>query len=260
MLSYLMKFFLIEWKRETGFRMNFIIKFFTKMAYLFSSILFFKIIFMSTESIGGWDENMVLTLIGTAGIILNLSESLFRRGSVEIFSLVYKGGMELLLTKPVDPILLLLLYKPDPANLITLFPSVGVVVYGMIGDIGELHISGILLYIFSIFLSLYINGMVNLLIGLIAFKFPKNSGIFWIYQDLSIVMNYPYRIFPYLLRYVLITLIPVLAISNFPVLVLHGEWIFFLYEVVLALSLTIILRLLLPFALRGYQGAGTFNF
>ncbi|MBC8100970.1 MAG: ABC-2 family transporter protein, partial [Cytophagales bacterium] len=87
--------------RELEFRGNFWGKVVTNIAWLFSFVLFLKILFANTDAVAGWNEGEVFLLFGTFMLSRALMDVLFTQNLSKIPEMIRMGTMDFVLTKPV---------------------------------------------------------------------------------------------------------------------------------------------------------------
>lgn len=257
-LRFIFASIVLRFKNQVIFRGSFFLKFLGEIAYIVIYFLFFQIIFAHTESIGGWNKGMVFMLIGSAGIVFSIFSALANAGAASIMQLVRKGGIELMFLKPLPAPFFILFRFASIADLLGLFVPLGVFIYGL-RIYGSINFISLILWIFSILISFFIYSSLHLLLGLLSFRFIRISGLYWMLGDFADLGKYPNTIFPLFLRNFLLYFLPVLMVSNFPVLIYVGRYhLLFVQIMLLALFVTLLL-IFFPIARRVYQGAGTYE-
>ena len=116
--------------RELEFRGNFWAKVATNIGWLFSYVLFLKIIFRNTRAIAGWNEGEVFLLIGTFMLTRALMDILFTQNLSKIPELVRMGTMDFVLTKPVPSQFFISARYVSLDEMGSLFGAVAVLAYG----------------------------------------------------------------------------------------------------------------------------------
>ena len=258
LLMYVLKAILIRFRRESVFRGSFLLRILGKASYVIVYYIFFDVIFGSMEGIGGWDRGSVFMLVGTSGLVLGLSQSLFGRGAVGLSELVRRGGVEMFLTRPLPAGFFMLFREPSISDLLSLPVSLMVLIHGMQMTPGRPPGSFFLYGLFLV-ISVAIYSQLHLFLGLFAFKFVRLSAIFWWLSDFSDYARYPYRIFPVAFRIVFLYIIPVLALSNVPVMVYLGDYSLVAPFLAFPMFFAFLLRFLFRRALRWYEGTGTYE-
>ncbi len=258
MLKYLIYSISLRLRNEMMFRVSFFLKLLGKISYILIYFLFFDIIFSHTKYIGGWDKGMIYMLLGTAGIIFSLFSALSSMGAANIMELVRKGGIEFMLLKPLPAPFFILFRFASASDLISIAVPLWIFIYGII-LYSKFTILGLFLWMISVILSFFLYSTMHLLLGLLSFKFIRVSGLYWMLADFADLGKYPYSIFPNWFGKFLLYFLPVLLISNYPVLILTGKLHLLLIQIAVLSSFLLLLKFLFPVALRSYQGAGTYE-
>lgn len=258
MLKYLVYSISLRLRNEMMFRMSFFLKLLGKISYILVYFLFFDVIFSHTGNIGGWNKGMVYMLLGTTGIIFSLFSALSNMGAASIMELVRKGGIEFILLKPLPAPFFILFRFASASDLISTAVPLGIFIYGLI-LYSKFTILGLFLWVISVIFSFFLYSTLHLLLGLLSFKFIRISGFYWMLADFADLGKYPYSIFPYWFGKFLLYFLPVLLISNYPVLILTGRFHLLFIQIAVLSFFLILLKFLFPIALRSYQGAGTYE-
>lgn len=256
-IRYIFQLFLINIKKETFFRLSFILKLIGKSSWVITTFVFFKIIFKGSNTIAGWDEGQILILLGTSGIIYSVFSFLCFNGAGSLSGLVRNGTIEIFLLKPIPaPIFLLFRFASIP-DIISVIVPLSVFITG-VSKSGFLGVINILLWSLSSVISFFIYTSLHFLLGLLAFKFIQINPLFFILSDFADLAKYPYKIFPLFLQRLFLYIIPILLITNYPVLVYFGEYHLIFIQILILLVFIILIKLLFPLARKSYQGAGTY--
>ena len=257
-LRYIFKLFILNLKKESFFRSSFIMDLIGNIFWVLIYFLFFKIIFSNVKSIGDWNESLIYILLGSSGIIFSLFSALCNYGAGSISSLVRNGTIEIFLLKPVPAPLFILFRFASISHLLSLIPPSIIFIYG-VSNYGNFHILNFILYLISIFISFFIYSLLHLLFGLLAFKFVEVTPLFFILGDFADLGKYPYLIFPKALQLFFFYIIPILLITNFPVLVYTGKYYFLILQMLVLFILILLIYILFPIGRKIYQGTGTYK-
>ncbi|MBI3352938.1 MAG: ABC-2 family transporter protein [Nitrospirae bacterium] len=222
-------------KNEMIYRANFLILVGMDIFFMAVNVIFFAIIFNNVKTIGGWNFDQMLILIGSVGIVRELAYLTFRQGFIQIGDYIRTGEFDLLLVKPVSPQLHL------GFRHISLTESLGEGVMGIVLVVAGYvrlppeNLMNIPLYLFFLFNSLIIYYSFCLII---------NSAVFWIIksQELNTIVyyfmetaRYPRDIFRGLGKILFTFVIPISLIATTPASILAGR----LSVSLLILSLTV---------------------
>ena len=97
------------------------------------TIIFFKIIFANTQSLAGWNFFQVLFLYAFAKVIISISNGWTRSGLKDMAGeMIRRGNYDFFLSKPVNPMILVSISKPQIYQFIAVIFEVGLCVYALI--------------------------------------------------------------------------------------------------------------------------------
>ncbi len=255
-VKYVVTLYILHFKQTSFFRFSFLMKLLSRMSHVLFYWVLFEIIYRNVHSIGSWSKAQVFMLLGTMGIVLNLSGSLMKNGAGGISGRVRYGYMDILFSRPLPGPVLLTFSTPDIVQLFSLILPTYLFIHGCrlssIPCIINLVFWGI-----GVLLSIIIYILFNLLIGMVALKTVQFSSAFWVLEDLYQMGRFPADIFPIIFRYIFLTIIPVLTISNLPVLVLIKGPVYLLPLMGITVFFVCLNGILYPVLRKSYQGVGT---
>jgi len=113
------------------FRLSFFIGFFADGMLFAVQLLTFQIIFGQVDSIGNWGQGEMLIFIGTFSMINGLNMFIYFFGVSNIPRLIRTGGLDLYITKPVNPLLRLTFENVNLGSAPLLIFSGVIVAYGV---------------------------------------------------------------------------------------------------------------------------------
>lgn len=253
----LIKFAAIQ---ETTYRVSFFLEIFVELAYIAVSILLVKVVFWNIKEVAGWNFNMVLVL---SGVNIFFIESLL--GLVFIFNLrslpdkIVKGELDLILTKPLDSLFVISLWRPYFAFVPSLIPGIILIYLGF--EFGNLAFNLINLIPFLIIFSCgwVIAYSLGVIISSLSFWFINADPLPNLAEELIFMSNKPFSIFTGVWKIFFLTVIPLAFMTSFPAQSLMGEfeiwWI--LTAVVLAVLFLLAAKLFWNFALKHYSSASS---
>ncbi len=87
---------------EMAFRWNFLMKVGLELLWLAILIIFYRTLFVKTDTISGWTETQYLFFVGCYYAMEGVIETFFLENAVEFSELIRKGDLDFYLLKPVD--------------------------------------------------------------------------------------------------------------------------------------------------------------
>lgn len=208
--------------REMQFRSNFLIRMFTEVLWLGMQMVYVAVLYNVTKSIGGWNVWMMVMLLGTNHILTQLFEAFFFDNCTKLVDQIRMGDLDFVLVKPMNPQFLVSLRYTDYASM-----TGSLVGFAMVGyAVHRLGISVTAPEVF-LYLLLIVNGIsilyaMTFILSLFTFWIGRASNLFELYYQLTQFTRYPGEIYRWALRVALLTVIPMLVVSNFPVRALVG--------------------------------------
>lgn len=181
------------------------------------TIIFFNIIFSNTSSLGGWSFYQVLFLYAFAKSIISISGG-WVKGGLNDFAIehVRRGGFDFYMTKPVNPMILVSMSRPRLYAFIAAIFEIGLCFYAVIAGQISVGLSNIIWFLVLAIFANMIYYFLQVLTVLPAFWFIK----LWSLQDLmsrfNQIMRYPAGVFPPFIRFILMSVFPIIAVSYIP--------------------------------------------
>jgi ABC-2 type transport system permease protein len=113
------------------FRLSFFGAFFADCAMFVMQLAAFQAIYGQVDAIGGWSRGQMLIFIGTFSMINGLNMLIYFFGVLDIPNKIREGGLDLYLTKPVNPLLRVTFESVDLGSAPLLLLSGGIIAYGI---------------------------------------------------------------------------------------------------------------------------------
>ncbi|AKM82530.1 TPA: hypothetical protein DD449_01690 [Candidatus Berkelbacteria bacterium] len=180
-------------------------------------IIFFNIIFSNTSSLAGWNFYQVLFLYAFAKCIVSINSGWIKGGLNDFATeLIRRGGFDFFMTKPVNPMILVSMSRPRLYAFIAGIFEVGLCFYAIFAGHINIGLANIFWFIILAILVNMLYYFLQVLTVVPAFWFIK----LWSLQDLmsrfNQVMRYPAGVFPPVIRFILMSVFPIIAISFIP--------------------------------------------
>lgn len=244
---------------EAQYRYNTIIKLIANCLWVGMIFLTIEIIFNQTPNIAGWDKSAVY-LMAIFWIMANeLWVCLFGANLPLLPNAIVQGDLDIYLTKPLHPLFLVSLRIILTRGFYRFLMQTPVLVW----VIAHFHISLTLgnstLAIFLMFLSVWINYSISLLLNTLGFWFLKIDNINEAHAAVTILGRYPLSIWPKTVKILLLTIVPV-AFSGFAsgaAAVGNWPWYATIYAVLVAIVFQIAALGLWNKALKNYSSASS---
>ncbi len=118
-------------RQAVEFRANFIANVATNMGWLFSLVLFLKLIYLNTHSVAGWSEGQMFLLVGTYSVLRGITDTLFYQNLSDLPNQIRLGTLDFTLLRPVNSQFFISLRFISLDNLGHLVGAVGLLGYGL---------------------------------------------------------------------------------------------------------------------------------
>lgn len=185
-------------------------------------------IFNFIDSIAGFTRSQMLLLYATMNLVDILVQVIFFRGFMIMQEDIVKGTFDFVLTKPVNPLVLVAFKNIDFMDALTLVPSIGILIWAVSG-IEPITLAHTLVYIL-----LVANGMM-LVLGIclffagLTFFSTQIENIWWFYRYGMQVARFPVNIYSAPFRVFFTYILPIAVIVTFPTQSFFGalpvQWI-----------------------------------
>lgn len=214
----------------TALRMRFMDQMEAGWAYFFLIIgtllqltinfLFFKILYLQVDAIGGWDYYQALVLLGIFNLVNVISWSTYRRGFNKLRFDIEKGDLDMFLCKPVNLRPFWSYFKISFIETTPLFIlSVFLIIYGAIKSGSEINI---LMFLFLFVIGLVIHySLSSIFASINFFKLIEASN--YLMSEVTDLGKFPITIYKGATKLILSILLPILIIFSIPVQALFGQ-------------------------------------
>jgi ABC-2 type transport system permease protein len=230
---------------------------FGKIFRILSFFLFLSLIFFSSKSLGGYTPSqailfyLIFNLIDTTGQLLFREVYRFRQ-------LLVSGDLDLVLVKPLNPLVRVLLGGADLFDLIVLAILLVILTFYIPAHFfvsWNLFLGFLVLFISSLLIS----AAFHITILTLGILFISIDHLVMIYRDLTALMRIPADVYAAPLRFLLTFIIPLAIMFTFPAKALMGLVSF--QNIILCLLVAVILLSLSYrfwlWSLKSYQSASS---
>lgn len=180
------------------------------------SFFFFLLVLVvgKTKALAGYNLPQIIFFFLTFNLIDILAQALYRE-AYRFRGLVISGDLDLILVKPVHPLLRVLFGGVDILDLITLIPLLVLIIY-YAAQIGSFNIFSVSLYILLIINALLLATAFHIAALAIGVLTTAVDHTMWIYRDLTSMGRIPIDFYSGFIRALLTFVIPVGVMMTFP--------------------------------------------
>ena len=211
-------------KKEMIYRVNFLMFFVFDVLGALITVLFFKIIFDENKLIAGWNFGATLILVGTIGVIRELSFLTFKEGFGMLGHIIPKGRFDLVLTKPF-PIQLMVAF--ENISIIESFGEgllgLGLIIYGAANSNASITFLNILFFLLFVICSYILYYSFALMINSLSFWVNRTQGFQSLVYNFLDMAQYPRDILRGFGKIIFTFIIPVSIVATVPAQALMGN-------------------------------------
>lgn len=202
--------------REMQFKVNFVVRLVTEFMWLVMQFIYINVMYGQTGQIVGWNKWEMIVLIGTNHVITQLFEALFYDNCMRLTDQIRQGDLDFNLVKPINPQFLVSLRYTDYASIVNSSLGLGIILFAL-GKLGvPVSLGGALLFAALVVNSILIYYSILFILSAWTFWIGRSNNLMELYWQFGQFSRYPGDIYPWLLRRLLQTLVPMLVVSNFP--------------------------------------------
>lgn len=218
------------------------------------SIIFFQALYTQVSSIGGWNINQVIVLLGVYNFLGTFAWATYIRGNARVYDHVIDGFFDIFLSKPINIQNFFIYYWNNVYDIISLSVTVAMICYGLHAE----DMLSQLPYLFGLMMvSVVLHYSVSSMITALNFWQPS-----WTYralfQRLYQLAEYPRTIYTQGVQLLLMITIPTIVMVSVPVEIVFGQlsWHWIVYLIGITIVFTGLSRIAWYKGLQAYSSAG----
>lgn len=211
-----------NWVREAVYRTNFLTALATDVVWMAVEMSLFSVIYANTPVLAGWSQPQVFFFLGIFFASDALFTTFFQRNFWNFSDLVNKGELDILLTKPVNPVFLALCRWVNMTAIFNVVLGLGIA-YRYSGPAGFEGGWRWLLVIAWLFVGLATAILVRFAFSIWIFWTERSWALSRLYYQFFAFATKPDTLYPAAIRYLIMTALPFAFIGSVPArALLHG--------------------------------------
>jgi ABC-2 type transport system permease protein len=213
-------------RQAVEYRANFWSNVATNLGWLFSLVLFIKLVYINTNSVAGWTEAEMFVLVGTYSVLRGITDTFFYTNLSQLPDQMRLGTMDFVLLRPVNSQFFMSLRYVALDNLGHLIGSLGVLAYGISRNHQMVTASNVGGYLFLLLCAVVIFYSISLLLMTLSFWLVRIENLFVLLETGFSLARTPidvFRAFGRLPQFVLTYVVPVAFLAAMPVKALFGH-------------------------------------
>jgi ABC-2 type transport system permease protein len=204
-----------NWVREVVYRSNFLMMVIVDCVWMFMELALFKVIYANTETLGGWKQEQVFFFLGMFFASDALFTIFFQRNYWTFSDLVNHGDLDLLLTKPLHPLFLALTRWINLTAIFNVILGTAILIKyadaaGFAGGWAWLTVP------FWMLLGLVTQLVVRFIFVIWVFWTERSFALSHLYFQFFTLATKPDVIYPKVIRYAILSILPFAFISSVP--------------------------------------------
>jgi len=240
------------------FRLDFFFRILMDVVYYSINIIFYRILFLHTPDVAGWNENEVMVFVGGFLFIDALIMTVIGNNMWFLPIYINKGDLDYYLTRPVSSLFFLSLREFAANSFVNLLMTVGILAWSILQYPEQVHGFRIFVFIIMLFMGAFLYYILRMIMILPVFWTHSGRGFENIFWGLSRFMERPDAIFRGYFRKIITVFIPFAIIASFPARIFFSEgWEIFLHFVGVIAVMFAILLIGWKYALRAYSSASS---
>lgn len=204
-----------NWVREAVYRTNFITSFIVDFIWIIIEASLFTVIYAHTDNLGGWTVHQIYFFLGIFFASDALFSIFFMRNFWVFSDLINKGELDIVLTKPVAPLFLALTRSMSLTNVLNLALGLGVCIkYAKpAGFLGGWHWLELIAWLG---VGLLTQCLVRFSFVVWTFWTERGWALSRLYYQFFSIATKPDIIYPAIVRYTLMTVLPFAFVASVP--------------------------------------------
>ncbi len=206
--------------RDMQYRWHFWGNTFSGLLWTGMYLVFIQVIVAQVGDIAGWGRAELYTLYGTYMLMEAVAQTWIQPNMNQLSELVRTGGLDLILTKPLDPQFMLAVRQWECSGLGRGVAGLAVVALGMHAAGYSPGLAGYLAYLLALLAGAVI--LYTLWLGsvLIVFRIIRADAISVLFLPLFQMTRYPVGVYPRVLRALFQTVLPLVFVVTVPAQIL----------------------------------------
>lgn len=246
--------------RTFEFRVDFFFRIVMDTVYYAVNIGFYKIIFLHTASVGGWQEPQTMVFVSAYLLVDAISMTVLSSNMWMLPIFVNKGDLDYYLVRPVSSLFFLSLREFSLNSFVNFLFAVGIAIWAFLRlpqDVGLIDIG---LFCAGVTLGTFIYYTIHMFFLIPVFWTHSQRGFGELFHPATRLMERPDTIYRGWTRRILVSVVPFALVASFPtrmVLEPSERWSLVLHSVLVAVVLFIAMLLFWRRALRQYSSASS---
>ena len=262
MMRYLqlwLKFLETSWMADMEYRLNMVMRVIAESGWYLAQLSVFEVLYTHTQTISGWDVHGMRVFMGTLFLGDVIYMILFMENLENFFSLIRRGDLDQLLTKPIDSQFLVSMKKVSTAyviNLVGICAYLGWAIYTLPQPWSGFQLA---VYFVLLFFGVILVYALRFMFMSLILVMQDAGNIHFLWHQLFRLATRPDPLYPFYLRMIVMTILPLAFFASVPsrVLVEGFDWRLGVASALIALTALYLSHAFWNAALKRYSSASS---
>lgn len=252
-------FLQFSFSKAMEFRIDFTFRILMDVMYYIVNIMMFKVLFLHTDLIAGWNHEQMMVFVSCYLVIDALNMTIFSTNMWWLPYYINRGELDYYLIRPVSPLFFLSFREFAANSFINLIIATGFFIYSIMTYTGHwdlLQLFGLILLLIN---GTFIYYCIQMIMILPVFWTQSSKGFVDLFYTLGIAMERPDKIFKNVLRILFTVILPFGLIASFPARIfLEGlDRYTFIHLVSVTFFIWFLMLTIWRFGLKNYSSASS---
>ncbi len=248
-----------SFSRAMEFRLDFFFRIFMDIIYYIVNIAFYRIIFLHTSLLGGWNEEQLMVFIAGYLAIDALQMTLFSNNMWWLPIFINRGDLDYYLIRPVSSLFFLSLRDFAANSFVNLGFALGILIWAIRNYSAPVSAGQIAFFGLLLIMGTFMYYLVRMVMVIPVFWTHSARGFEQIFWNFTKFMERPDRIFTGWVRWILVTILPFSLMASYPARLFLEDFspIIFGHLILVTLAFFGLVVFLWNKALRAYSSASS---
>lgn len=226
--AYFLRF---SFSKAMEFRFDFFFRIFMDIFYYAINIGFYKVLFLHTDTLGGWNYEQTMVFVGGFLVVDAINMTIFANNLWQIPDYINKGNLDYYLLRPVSTIFFVSLRDFAANSFVNLIAAFGILGYALSNYSGLITFGGLSLFLVMLVIGAILRYFLRMFFLIPTFWIHSGRGLDMVFFQLNRFIERPHRIFTGAMRVILTSILPFGIMASYPASVfLDGfNWVMVLH-------------------------------
>ena len=249
-----------SFSKAMEFRVDFFFRIVMDSIFYLVQFMFFKVIYLHTNTLGGWDESQIMIFVASYIFIDALNMTIFSDNCWMMPTYINRGQLDFYLTKPVSTLFFLSLREFAANSFVNLIFATSILIWVISNAPYDFSFLQLFLYFIFLLIGTFLYYIVHMFFILCVFWTHSSRGLSDFFWSFSHILERPDRIYKGFLRKVLVSILPFALMASFPTRILiEGDNMFpiIIHMTLVAIILFFIMLFIWKRGIRSYSSASS---